>query len=85
MTTYMLQCMDRVVFWSLIRGYPIGQILMPGRDEGKMLRSTHPQFIPGTNQLLICTNDIENNSEGGSMIYTVEGFAKGHESYQFQS
>ena len=36
---------------------------MPGRDEGKMLRSTHPQFIPGTNQLLICTNDIENNSE----------------------
>ena len=67
------------------RGYPIGQILMPGRDEGKMLRSTHPQFIPGTNQLLICTNDIENNSEGGSMIYTVEGFAKGHESYQFQS
>ena len=28
------------------RGYPIGQILMPGRDEGKMLRSTHPQFIP---------------------------------------
>lgn len=67
------------------RGYPIGQILMPGREEGKMLRSTHPQFIPGTNQLLICTNDIENNSEGGSMIYTVEGFAKGHESYQFQS
>ena len=56
---------------------------MPGRDEGKMLRSTHPQFIPGTNQLLICTNDIE-NSEGGSMIYTVEAFAKGHESYQFQ-
>ena len=57
---------------------------MPGRDEGKMLRSTHPQFIPGTNQLLICTNDIENNSEGGSMIYTVNGFAKGHQSYQFQ-
>ncbi len=41
------------------RGYPIGQILMPGRDEGHMLRSTHPQFIPGTNQLIICSNDIE--------------------------
>jgi lactonase len=26
--------------------------------------------------LLICTNDIENGSEGGSMIYTVEAFAK---------
>ena len=23
------------------RGYPIGQILMPGRDDGKMLRTTH--------------------------------------------
>lgn len=66
------------------KGYPIGQILMPDRDEGKMLRSTHPQFIPETNQLLICTNDIENGSEGGSMIYTINGFAKGHQSYQFQ-
>lgn len=66
------------------RGYPIGQILMPGRDDGKMLRTTHPQFIPGTNQLIICTNDIENHSEGGSMLYTVNGFAKGYESYQFQ-
>ena len=30
------------------RGYPIGQILMPGRDDGKMLRTTHPLIlIPG--------------------------------------
>lgn len=64
------------------RGYPIGQILIPGRDEGHMLRSTHPQFIPGTNQLIICSNDIE--MDGGSMLYTVNGFAKGHKSYQFQ-
>ena len=41
----MLQCMDKAEFLSLIKEYPIGQILMPGRDEGKMLRSTHPQFI----------------------------------------
>ncbi|MCQ1498017.1 SMP-30/gluconolactonase/LRE family protein [Staphylococcus aureus] len=64
------------------RGYPIGQILIPSRDEGHMLRSTHPQFIPGTNQLIICSNDIE--MDGGSMLYTVNGFAKGHKSYQFQ-
>ncbi|EHJ07478.1 SMP-30/gluconolactonase/LRE family protein [Staphylococcus simiae] len=63
------------------RGYPIGQILIPGRDEGHMLRSTHPQFIPGTNQLIICSNDIEMG--GGSMLYTVNGFAKGHHSFQF--
>ncbi|HEH2799784.1 TPA: SMP-30/gluconolactonase/LRE family protein, partial [Staphylococcus aureus] len=64
------------------RGYPIGQILIPGRDEGHMLRSTHPQFIPDTNQLIICSNDIEMG--GGSMLYTVNGFAKGHQSFQFQ-
>ena len=48
-----------------------------------MLRSTHPQFIPGTNQLLICTNDIENNSEGGSMIYTVEDSLKDMKAINF--
>lgn len=64
------------------RGYPIGQILIPGREEGHMLRSTHPQFIPGTNQLIICSNDIE--MVGGSVLYTVNGFAKGHQSFQFQ-
>jgi len=63
------------------RGYPIGQILMPGRDEGHMLRSTHPAFIPGTNQLIICANDIE--SGGDSWLFTAKGFAKGHNSYQF--
>ncbi|EHY93534.1 MULTISPECIES: SMP-30/gluconolactonase/LRE family protein [Staphylococcus] len=63
------------------KGSPIGQILMPGRDQGHMLRSTHPAFIPGTDQLIICANDIEN--DGGSWIYTVKAFAKGHQSYQF--
>lgn len=64
------------------RGYPIGQILMPNRDEGHMLRSTHPAFIPGTDQLIICANDIE--AGGDSWLFTARGFAKGHNSYQFQ-
>ena len=46
-----------------------------------MLRSTHPQFIPGTNQLIICSNDIEMG--GGSMLYTVNGFAKGIKVFSF--
>lgn len=29
------------------KGYPIGQILIPGRDQGHMLRSTHPAFSQG--------------------------------------
>ena len=63
--TYAMYGQGRVLV--LIKGYPIGQILIPGRDEGHMLRSTHPQFIPGTNQLIICSNDIEMG--GGSMLY----------------
>ena len=62
-------------------GHPIGQILLPGRDEGHMLRSTHPAFIPGTDQLIICSNDMDN--DGDSWLFTAKGFAKGHNSYQF--
>ena len=63
------------------RGNPIGQILIPGRDEGHMLRSTHPAFIPGTNQLIICSNDMDN--DGDSWLFTAQGFGKAHNSYQF--
>ncbi|KRG08357.1 SMP-30/gluconolactonase/LRE family protein [Staphylococcus sp. NAM3COL9] len=63
------------------KGYPIGQILIPGRDQGHMLRSTHPAFIPDTDQLVISANDIEMG--GGSWLFTAKGFAKGHHSYQF--
>lgn len=63
------------------KGYPIGQILIPGRDQGHMLRSTHPAFIPGTDQLIISANDIEMG--GDSWLFTAKGFAKGHQSYQF--
>lgn len=63
------------------KGYPIGQILIPGRDQGHMLRSTHPAFIPGTDQLIISANDIEMG--GDSWLFTAKGFAKGHHSYQF--
>ncbi|MBD1381004.1 SMP-30/gluconolactonase/LRE family protein [Metabacillus arenae] len=62
-------------------GYPIGQILLPGRDTGHMLRSTHPAFIPGTDQLLICSNDGTNGR--GAWIYIARGFATGHLGYQF--
>ncbi|MGJ5711016.1 SMP-30/gluconolactonase/LRE family protein [Staphylococcus equorum] len=63
------------------KGYPIGQILIPGRDQGHMLRSTHPAFIPGTDQLIISANDIEMG--GDSWLFTAKGFAKGHQSFQF--
>ncbi|MCM3024853.1 SMP-30/gluconolactonase/LRE family protein [Heyndrickxia ginsengihumi] len=64
------------------KGYPIGQILIPGREYGHMLRSTHPAFIPGTDQLIICSNDGDGGE--GSWLYTAKGFAKGKMGYQFQ-
>lgn len=63
-------------------GYPIGQILIPGREEGHMMRSTHPYLRPGTDEVYVCANDYTNG--GGSWIYVARGFAEAHKSYQFQ-
>ena len=63
------------------KGYPIGQVLIPGREQGKLLRSTHPALIPETNKLVICTND--HGGDQGAWLYLSEGFAKAHRSFQF--
>lgn len=38
-------------------GIPIGQVLLPGRDEGHNLESTSMALKPGTSDLYIVTND----------------------------
>lgn len=38
-------------------GWPIGQVLLAGRERGEFLLSTHSAIRPGTNELYICTND----------------------------
>lgn len=63
-------------------GFPIGQVLIPGREQGHMLRSTHPMLRPGTDELYICANDYTNG--GGSWLYAARGFAEAHKSYQFR-
>ena len=63
-------------------GYPIGQILIPEREAGHMLRSTHPAFIPGTDKIVICSNDAQGGR--GSWLYIARGFANGHPGFQFQ-
>jgi lactonase len=40
-------------------GIPIGQVLLPDRDEGQNLHSTSMALRPGTDDLLIVTNDGE--------------------------
>lgn len=54
-------------------GMPIGQILLPGRDEGHFLRSTSMAIRPGTCELYIVSNDW--NGGRGSMIFRSESVA----------
>jgi lactonase len=63
-------------------GLPIGQILLPGRETGHQLRSTSLAFVPGTNDVLIVTNDATGGE--GSMIFKAKGFAKGATLYSHQ-
>jgi lactonase len=53
-------------------GIPIANVLIPGRDEGKHLRSTNVAFKPGTDQVFLTTS-----GEGGAWIYEFRGLAKG--------
>lgn len=64
------------------RGFPIGQILIPGREEGKMLRTTSMAFKPGTNDMVITTNDWDGG--GGSWLYACKGFASEQPLYSHQ-
>jgi len=63
-------------------GIPIGLILIPGREEGRNLFSTHVAFIPGTNQLVICTADV--GGTNGQWIFTARGFAKCAREYHLE-
>jgi lactonase len=55
-------------------GIPIGQVLLPGRQEGHNLRSTSMAIRPGTNDLYIVSSDA---GEGeGATIFHAKAFAK---------
>jgi lactonase len=63
-------------------GIPIGQILLPGRDEGHNLESTNMAIKPGTNDLYIVTND--GNGGQGATIFHAKVFAKALPLYSHQ-
>ena len=54
-------------------GYPTGQVLIPGRERGHMLRSEHPMLRPGTDELYICSNDYTRGEGAG--IFVARAFA----------
>jgi len=55
-------------------GIPIGQVLLPDREEGHNLRSTSMAIRPGTDDLYIVTNDGEGGQ--GATIFHTKAFAK---------
>jgi lactonase len=63
-------------------GIPIGQVLLPGRDEGHNLQSTSMAIAPGTNDLYIVTSD--GNGGQGATIFHAKGFAKALPLYSHQ-
>lgn len=56
-------------------GIPIGQVLLPGREDGHNLQSTSMAIRPGTKDLYIVTND--GNGGQGAAIYHANVFAAG--------
>lgn len=65
-------------------GSPIGQAVMPGREEGRHLFTTHPMVRPKTRELYITVKDTAKDSEG-SWIFRAGAFAvENSNSYQFQ-
>jgi lactonase len=63
-------------------GIPIGQILLPGREEGHNLRSTNLAIKPGSNDLYIVTSDGEGGQ--GATIFHANAFAKALALYSHQ-
>jgi lactonase len=53
-------------------GIPIANVLVPGRDDGKLLRTTNVAFKPGTDEVFLTTS-----GEGGAWIYRFRGVAEG--------
>jgi len=56
-------------------GVPIGQILIPGREDNHFLKTTSLAFKPGTRDLYIVARD--ELGDRGTMIFRTRGFAEG--------
>lgn len=63
-------------------GVPIGQILLPGREEDKFLKVTSMAFVPGSDEMVILARD--ELKETGAMIFKARGFAKSPPLYSHQ-
>jgi len=63
-------------------GIPIGQILLPGREDNHFLKSTSLAIVPGSRELLIVARDELGGR--GSMIFSARGLAPGFPLFSHQ-
>ncbi len=63
-------------------GIPIGQILLPGRENNHFLRCTSLALTPGSHDLFIVSRDEVGS--GGTMIFKAGGFAEGFAMFSHQ-
>lgn len=62
-------------------GFPIGQILLPGREEGKNLLCTDVLVCPGTRSVYILSSD----DDGEGSLFRIGSFAEGNtNAFQFK-
>lgn len=60
--------------------FPIGNILLPGREHGHMCKSTHIAIRPGTHEAYMCSADL---ATGESAIFRAGAYAGAHRTFQF--
>lgn len=63
-------------------GVPIGQILVPGREENLFLKTTSLALVPGSRDLFIVARDVVGGR--GSMIFSARGPAPGFPLFSHQ-
>jgi len=61
------------------RGIPIANVVVPGRDEGKYLRTTNLAIKPGAREGYLCAS-----GEGGAWLYKFEPLANGVKLFSHQ-
>lgn len=61
------------------QGIPLVNVLIPGRDEGRFLKSTNVAFKPGTEEVYVTAS-----GKGGAAIFRFKGLSKGLKLYSHQ-
>lgn len=75
-----MQRQGRILVFSPF-GVPIGQILLPGREDNRFLQCTSLAIKPGSRELLIVGWDLNG---GGSMVFAASGPAPGFAMFSHQ-